>query len=155
MNRRFLVIAFSLVGFVAFCAVGVYAFMHRFDPPGTWENPPIYPGAINIAVYDYGERGKFTVGPNFLLRKSVSFSVTDPPEKVWAFYKGELSRDRWESSAWKRSIPTPELPDDILSVEWSSSAARSPSVYFIDVVIDFVRVDSTNVEIRSLIFPGY
>lgn len=155
MPRRILAIALSILGIVAFCAIGVYAFLHRFDPPGSWENPPLYPGAENVTVQDYADSYKPTGETNFLLRRSVSFSVSDPPNKVWVFYKNALSQDRWEVSTWSRSVPIPELPDDMLSVEWFSSAARSPSIYFIDVIIDFVAPGSTNVEIRSLIYPGY
>jgi hypothetical protein len=155
MPRRFLAVAFSVLGVVAFCAIGVYAFMHRFDPPRSWENPPLYPGAENVTVQDYAGLYKSTGEINFLLRKSVNFSVSDPPNKVLAFYKNTLSQERWEISTWNRSVAIPELPDDMLSVEWFSSAKRSPSGYFIDVVIDFVAPGSTNVEIRSLIYPGY
>lgn len=154
MGRRFLSVGLSILVIVAFCAVGIYLFLHRFDPPGSWDNPPIYPGAQNVKIEKYEGFGKPTSRIPYRLRMAVEFSTMDGPDKVRNFYVDRLLRDGW----WiddNREIPTPGPQSEALILNWFARSARSPTDYYVDVITTPNDAGGTDVQLQLLSFPGY
>src|SRR3954466_6782916 len=77
------------------CVAGVSIFFFVSGPPGNWRDPPIYPGAKQLDIQDFGSMGQRVpdVAGVFLMRVT-TFHVADPPEKVREFYSRAYSGDR-------------------------------------------------------------
>jgi hypothetical protein len=74
------------------CGIGLFALSHQFDPPLTWRNPPIYPGAKQVKVRETDEQG-FEFGVQ--IKRVVSFETTDGAMAVLSFYRKALLSDGW------------------------------------------------------------
>jgi len=145
----------TLLGVVSLCGLLLWALVHRYDPPNSWRNPPLYPAAQHVSVQDFGERGKRDPErDNIYVMKLVGFSVADKAEDVQAFYIDARTRKGpWElaTGLWRaRTL----LTADRLTLTWTDSA-RSPSVYYIDVITTPSASGGTEVEVEISMFPGY
>ncbi len=150
--RRLGVGLLVLLGVLALCGLGIIALSHRFDPPTIWRNPPVYPGAQDVATQDWGEPGRPQAGVwNTYMIKVISFTTMDKREQVQAFYENAYSRWERQSGSWGNILPA----KDALNFSWGSSAARSPSVYFVNVSAVASSEGATRVEIGVSMFPGY
>ncbi|MGI8589195.1 MAG: hypothetical protein ACR2M0_16155 [Chloroflexia bacterium] len=141
-----------VLGTLALCGVGAFAFVHRGDPPAIWRNPPLYPGAQQVAVQDFGEVGRYQPDDTYIYAiKIVTFTTTDKPKQVLDFYGNAYSAWDLHADNWGNILPA----KDALHFSWSSSAVSPPSVYFVNVSAEASPEGTTHVEIGVSMFPGY
>lgn len=146
--------ALGLLCLAAICGGALFLYIHGFDPPANWQNPPLYPSAQQVKVQDYGERGEYQANGVFL-SKVISFTVNDPPQKVRTFYQQAFG-DGWRLDTFgNRPVPTPEPGSERLSLYTSNSRQRSPTIYYVDVITDPSPSGGTDLEIRTSFSPGY
>jgi hypothetical protein len=154
MRQRLGVAALILLAGVVVCGLGLFALVHRNDPPGVWQNPPLYPDAQDVRVEDFGEYGQLETGRDLAnsvhIIKVVTFTATEREDQVVEFYARAFSAGGMRPSTWGRLTDTPKA----LNYEWISSA-RSPSLYFLDVITRAKNENETEVEIGVTMFPGY
>jgi hypothetical protein len=147
-------LAYALLGalaVVALCAVGFWYLLHRYDPPASWRNPPLYSDAQEVRIQEFGKWGQRVPDDfNMYVVKVITYTVEATPDEVKEYYSSKLPWSGWESKNWAR-----DLNDlDELIFEWSNGA-RSPSIYFIDIVTRRLDDKNTEVEVSSRMFPGY
>ncbi len=95
MRRRRGCIVVAGVGLLLVCAAGAYVLWLMRGPPDSWRNPPLYPGAQQVAVDDFGTPGRFHPGGNGVVAvKIIRLTSADAPEQVRAFY--ERAYDGWD-----------------------------------------------------------
>src|SRR4051812_48950799 len=98
MSRRLIAGTGVLLVVLGLCGGG-YLFLHRFDPPPNWRNPPLYPNAQQVTVQDFGEWGRLLPDSDGMhLMKMITFTTFDKAEQVKAFYRGQYAGGNWQPS---------------------------------------------------------
>jgi hypothetical protein len=153
---RWIGIAFALaLGCVAVGAIVVFGLKSSREPPEVWKNPPIYPGAQQLQIQDFGTPGKIdenaaAPADAVHIMKVIRFTVAEKPEKIRLFYERAFTHGGMRPDNWGRvTVGRKEL-----NYSWTSGS-RSPSDYFIDLVIKEESIDKTVIEIGISMFPGY
>src|SRR5437667_11263241 len=81
-----------LIGVVAILIVGAIQFLvfsiAKTEPPPSTHDIPIYAGAQQFVVKDYGSAP---------VHKTISFATPDKPQAVLAFYQARLNEEGWNS----------------------------------------------------------
>jgi hypothetical protein len=104
-------------------------------PPASTQNPPAYPGVTAVEERALGPED------NILgIFRSVSFTTTDAPEKVLAFYREKLEADGWRTEKFQ---PIPEA----LMFRWESYE-DPPTVHWCEVVAARGNDGITNVRVE-------
>ncbi len=109
-----------IIGVVAIgVIVAVIYVMRLLNPPipASAENPPIYPGAQQIKT----EELKVSEGSK---GKRIVLRTSDPPEKIYQFYKDTLTKDDWDEAPYRPQFlygfgaePDP-LPQTLFSAQF-------------------------------------
>ena len=152
MLKRLGLVGLAVLGLVVLCAGGVFLLIHRYDPPSTWRNPPLYAGAQNVQVQDFGERGRpqLDSGTPLFLIKTITFTVADPPDKVLTYYRGIYNGSGWRDGIMGRTMSDQSR----LSLVWSNRLQRSSSDYLLDVAATPSVPGGSDVRIEVSMIPG-
>ena len=149
MRRRRLGVALiGLLGVILLCAGGLFFWLHSFDPPGDWHNPPLYPGAEQVSRQDFGTYGLLQLDGSRIMQV-ITFSVAAKPEAIKRFYESEYDA-RWTPGHGDAQVWVANR----VSFTWSSPAVRSISIYFIDITTHLKPSSKTEVNLQVSMFPG-
>ena len=146
--------ALGILGVVLICAFDLYAVVYGGGPPDNWRNPPLYAGAQNVQVQDFGEQGRpqLNSGTPLFLIKIITFTVADRPEQVRAYYA-----DVYTGRGWHDLDVTPVTTDPnrlSLMWRWRSGALRPSSDYLVDVTAAPAASGGSDVKIEVSTIPG-
>ncbi len=122
--------------------------------PTVWRNPPLYPGAQDVRVTNFGEQGVREsdggYGEAVFIMKIITYTVTAPQADVISFYRSAFSAGSMAPSDWGRRFPGAKD----LNYSWTTHV-RTPSDYFLDLITRAVDSSHLEVEIGVSMFPGY
>jgi hypothetical protein len=153
MLKRLGLAGLGVLGLVVLCVGGVFLLIHSYDPPADWRNPPLYVGAQNVNVQDFGEKGKPQLSsgtPRFLF-KIITFTVADPPDKVLTYYRNVFNGSHWRDGNVGSRVTDPGQ----ISRVWSNGLQRSPADYLVDVINLPSISGGSDVRIEVSMIPGY
>jgi hypothetical protein len=76
-------------GLIGVCLIGGLLGMAVFNKPTLWQNPPLYPGAQQVRVQDYGTARRMPSG--YFVVKQITFTTPDSRDQVFGFYRQQLA----------------------------------------------------------------
>jgi hypothetical protein len=142
----------GILGILVLCIVALVLLQYIGSiPPGTWANPPLYPGAQQVRVQDLGPNGIYE--PTYygvFTMKVITYTVADTPEKVRSFYTDALEHDRWQLETLGPAAQSPSQ----LAFMWTTGG-RVPSEYFVMVSTMARPQGGTEVALKITRYPGY
>lgn len=153
MLKRTGLVGLAVLGLVLLCGGGVFLLIHSHDPPVAWRNPPLYAGAQQVNVQDFGEQGRpqLNSGTPLFLIKIITFTVADRPEQVRAYYDSVYSGGGWRDL----NVTLGTTDPDRLSLMWSNGGLGSSSDYLVDVTAAPAASGGSDVRIEVSMIPGY
>ncbi len=141
MNLRGMVVATLIV--ISSLAAMAAVFTLRSSPPASSHNPPIYPGAQQVAiqgtdqpVWDKGEQ----------TYKTVSFQTGDNAAAVIIFYAAALHNEGWQTSN--------QSPDPNTQIFLWFGSSRSPDMYTFELTTKAQPDGRTAVVLKLNWMPG-
>jgi hypothetical protein len=136
--------ALVLLAGLLFCGVTAYAVIHLNDPPGSWRDPPIYPGAQAVTRDDTPDKGRGC--PFECVYTRVSFTTSDGTEPVLAFYDSVFRRD----GATPEPYATAPVEPSGVGYFW----LKGKEVYVIRIFVDALAAGEMHIELRLDYYVG-
>ena len=138
---------------VLVCAFDLYGVLYSFEPPDEWRNPPLYAGAQQVNVQDFGEQGQpqLNSGTPLFLIKTITFTVADRPEQVRAYYDSVYTGRGWHD--WEATPATSD--SDQIHRMWRTGILRSSTNHLIYIMTTPSASGGSDVSIEVSMIPGY
>lgn len=149
LRRRIGLTALILIVFVLVGGDLIWTFYGHPGEVSGWRNPPIYEGAQQIKVQEFGKFGKYLRAGLFIV-KIITFTVPDEEKRVTSFYF-----DTFRGWSWHQSEEKFDPKSDSISYSSFNPGPRPSSIYYLDVDANPLSSGSTQVQIAVMLSPGY
>jgi hypothetical protein len=121
---------------------------NRSEPPDSWTNPPIYPGAQNIKIEPYTDQTLYAGSIPVHSSRRISYTLPYLYATVADWYASRLTAKGWEYTARNRFHPGAYTP--LWHYSWGNYGHTQ---YLMDINVDYAGNGNYHVQIFESTWP--